>query len=141
MPLIEHYTVDIDALLTRIANLGILNSRTNSPNCAASLDAHTLFKRVRGRQIELASPELLMQLMDEVCSTNDPSSTQTADSAAIVIHHLKQAASRYNASAAQHLSEDLKAASESICSSMCAFHRDGLILVKPSMSLQVPSLC
>jgi hypothetical protein len=129
VPLFEHYTIDIDALLARASKLAGSSSIAKSPPSGASASAHALFTRVRGRQIELASEELLMQIMDAVCSTNDSSTNQRSESASIVIHRLIQAATIYNSSAAQHLSEDLKAASDSICSSMFANQTHRLILI------------
>jgi hypothetical protein len=119
VPFLEHYVIDIDTLLTRVAKLGIQRSQAMSICSDASPDIHALLKRVRGRQVELASEDLLMEITDAVCSSNDPSASHILDSASIAIDCLKHAATRYNASAAHHLNEDLKAASESICSSMC----------------------
>ena len=122
LPLIEHYTIDVDALLARAAKSGASTSGAQ-PSLGGDLPlAHALFKRLRGHQIDFATDELLAQATHAACFTSDPSTSQPLDSASATMHRLKQAAVLYNASAALHLSDDLKAASDSISSSLCAEH-------------------
>ncbi len=126
-PLLQHYTVDVDALLS------IAAKRVVPGSCAparASTDPHELFKALRGRQLDVATDAQLQQLMGAVLSAPD-SSTDAAgpklpsDISSVAMLRLRRAAALYNANAARDLSDDLAAAAVSIRSTLCALDSHG----------------
>jgi hypothetical protein len=118
VPLIQNYLIDIDSLLARVAKL-ISSNRSLAFMPHSPDNLHGLFKRLRGHQIDVASDELLIQLMSAIFNSSDLSVFQTSAAISEAMDRVKQAAAHYNVDAASHLSDDLTAASESIFSSMC----------------------
>jgi hypothetical protein len=126
-PLLQHYTVDVDALLSITAKRVVPGSC--APACT-STNTHELFKALRGRQLDVATDAQLQQLVAALLSAPD-SSTDAAgsklpsDISSVAMLRLRRAAALYNANAARELSDDLAAAAESIRSTLCALHSRG----------------
>lgn len=126
-PLLQHYTVDIDALLSISAKRVVPGSCAPTRACT---NTHELFKALRGRQLDVATDAQLQQLMGAVLSEPD-SSTDAAgsklpsDISSVAMLRLRRAAALYNANAARDLSDDLAAAAESIRSTLCALFSHG----------------
>jgi hypothetical protein len=124
----QHYAVDIDALLARANKRGIFQTCAESPlQMCSSADMHERFKRVRGRQIDVATDAQMTVLLQ---STNPSLSIDFAadgigasvssESTSVALHRLKLAAASYNSNdAAKDLSDDLEAAAHAICSTLC----------------------
>ena len=122
----QHYAVDIDALLARANKREILQTCAESPlpTCSSD-DVHELFKRVRGRQIDVATDAQMTVLLQSSFSMSDSAAdgigaSVSSDSTSVALHRLKLAAASHNAKeAAKYLSDDLQAAAHAIRSTMC----------------------
>lgn len=122
----QHYAVDIDALLARANKREILQTCAESPLPTCSSDyVHELFKRVRGRQIDVATDAQMTVLLQSSFSMSDSAAdvigaSVSSDTTSVALHRLKlAAASHNNAKAAKYLSDDLQAAAHAIRSTMC----------------------
>jgi hypothetical protein len=122
----QHYAVDIDALLARANKRGILQTYAESPlPTCSSAGVHELFKRVRGRQIDVATDAQMTVLLQSTFSMSDFAAdgigaSASSESTSVALHRLKLAAASYNANdAAKDLSDDLEAAAHAICSTLC----------------------
>jgi hypothetical protein len=85
---------------------------------------HELFKRVRGRQIDVATDAQMTLLLQSSFSMSDSAAdgigaSVSSDSTSVALHRLKLAAASHNAKAAKYLSDDLQAAAHAIRSTMC----------------------
>ena len=157
VPLLACYTIDIDALLARATKLSVLKSCIASPPPGASAsrasapNLHEQLNRLRGRQIDAATDEQLTRLMDQLFVNSDFASAQSSadpshDLASEAARLLQEAATLHNASAPQLLSDDLRAAIDSIRSSMCVviklmsifLHRDCRMQALPLSRLVWP---
>jgi hypothetical protein len=137
VPLLQHYTVDVEALLSLIAKRIVVgacaSTRTSS---SSSTSVHQLLKALRGRQLHIATDAQLQQLIHAVSSpphssTDAATSKLSSDFASAAMLRLRSAAALYNAHAAQDLNDDLSAAADSIRSTMCVLHS----LASPALSV------
>ena len=116
----QHYAVDIDALLARANKREILQTCAESPlpTCSSD-DVHELFKRVRGRQIDVATDAQMTVLLQSSFSMSDFAAdvigdSVSSDTTSVALHRLKLAAASHNAEKAAKYTElkDKKDSSE-----------------------------
>jgi hypothetical protein len=119
VPLIQHYTFDTNLFLARANKLWV--SAASAEALPPPRDVHGLFKKLRGRQIDVAT-DAQLQLLVEAIFCRSGAATDPTGAAVSPDDRLRQAAAQYNADAALDLSDDLNAAADSIRSTMCARH-------------------
>ena len=128
VPLLACYTIDIDALLARVATLSFFDSRKDSPPARTSASrapsVQEQLERLRGRQLHAATDEQLLQLIGEIFAQGNIDLVQASVDPAFDLvpeaaRRLRLAAALHNAAAPQHLSDDLAAACDAMRSSMC----------------------